>query len=312
MNICFISAQKCAFKLDGIYLGTVSKNYKTLDTEGEHLFEFIPESPEYYPVSYLFKNSSESEKNSNVKITDLSEGCLFEIAFKKKPPTGFKLIEQGKLVFSGTNYVYTLFKENYIKFIIENAEHMAVENLPFEPEQVKFDICNNGPGYIIFYFISVKTYIVAFSANGKLEPVFRNLADSYNYLNGVLSVTERKNDILKHTVNANWSFGREITLKDFSVVRSSPIYRLTDKLLPFAFFEEVMLDADVSDFLAPKIRGNASTLKKFLGEIKSVMPPPHFIKNNAVLLKYADSYKYAVPEYSDGLISNISVFDNLE
>ena len=59
-------------------------------------------------------------------------------------------------------------------------------------------------------------------ANGRAKALEKNL----------LTVYEKKNDVLNHTITSTWQFSNEITLQSYKISRQRQIFSLPEKLLP--------------------------------------------------------------------------------
>ena len=92
---------------------------------------------------------------------------------------------------------------------------------------------------------------------------------------------------------------------NFTVTRRRQIYTLDEKLIPYAFFEELLCGGDVSDFLSPKLKPRAKDFKEFAVDFWAVLPPPNFVGQSLVTLLYKDKIEYADVKLNNGLIENV-------
>ena len=295
----------CAVKVNGEYLGIASVNLKYF--EGENCFlELIPLDAHFVQTRvYLNKNILNEQKNC--RIIDLYGGFLIIPNFTKQFSNDFTVI--GKKTFDFT-YPLTVFCYNQggVKLVLSNKLDVAVESIPFLPEDVRFESCRfNGKEYLVVVCVGKRSLILAFSIGEKITRVFKNLCDGYGFEKNKLFTVENKNDILKHSLSSTWEFGETLSLKSCSITTKRPIYSLPTKLIPYAFFEEIILGGDVANFLSPRLKPRAKEIGGFLGSFEEVLPPFHFSDDDCVVLLYKDKVEYAKLELLGGLVDNLTL-----
>ena len=305
MYCYFLCDVPCALKVDGAFLGITSINLTYVETDRSFL-EFIPLDESFEKVCLLFdKNNPVSTKNT--KIIDLYGGFLLIPSFYRKNGGEFKLLSK-KLFELTSPTLVTCFNQNGVKLCINKQNDFYIESLPFTPNKILFDACKvNGNEYLLAICICDKTEILAFKIGDKIDLVFKNLCHGYTLDKNLLTVYEKKNDILKHSITSTWQFLDEVTLKSYNITHQRQVYSLPEKLLPIAFFEEVLLDGDVEAFLSPELKPRATEMKEFLGGFNRVLPPPHFKEDDLVMLLYNDKVEYAKVSVCKGLICNVTL-----
>mgnify|MGYP000730752396 FL=1 len=181
--------------------------------------------------------------------------------------------------------------------------------MPFLPDDARFDYIKDGEDeYLAAVFVGNRTLVLVFSVKEKISLALKRVCDDYSFQSPYISLTENKNDILKHVIVSRWKLCRgEIKGVSLLVKRRREIYTVDEKLLPYAFFEELALGGDVTDFLAPKIKPRAGEMKEFAGNFTAVLPPPEFVSPSLVTLLYPDRIEYADVTVSGGLIENIVI-----
>ena len=305
---CYIlSSAECAVKLNGKYSGKCSGNYFVFECE-ETLIELVPLDNERLPVAYLFEKGAES--TPNMKVYDLKNGYLLLPVFSRRAVTDFKMIGRGKARFSVGTVSVACYGENGVKLVVETERDAYIESLPFLPAEARFEKAEGGSKeYLVCFFIGERTLVTAFEIGEGITLAFRRVCDAYTFEPPILTLTENKNDILKHTVFSSWKFGEKVFGVETEIRRKRQIYAVEEKLLPYCFFEEILIGGDAGDFLTPAIKPRADELKGFLGNFTAVLPPPHFVNQNYQLLLYADKVEYAEVTLSGGLISNVSLHE---
>lgn len=301
------SPAECAVKLDGAYVGKCTENYFVFEAE-ETLLELVPLDGERLPIAFI--TSPNSRTSPNMKVYDLKGGILLVPIFSRRQTTNFKMIGYGKTQFSQGSVSVACYAENGVKLSVQTPSDALVESLPCQPDKVKFERISNGKTeYLICFFIGKKTYVYAYDLTKGITLAFRRKCDDYSLVPPRLALTERVNDTLRHVVYSSWIFADKIIGESLEVKRKRALYSIDETLLPYCFFEEVLIGGDLRDFLSPTIKSRADKFRDFLGEYNAVLPPPHFVDQSRVLLLYSDTVRYAEVCVSSGLISNVVLHD---
>ncbi|MBQ7642685.1 MAG: hypothetical protein IJS67_02165 [Clostridia bacterium] len=310
MYYYLLCATPCAVKLNGEYIGKASENYSIIDADAG-LMEIIPLCDGYHSVNFLI--GKDCEESQNMKIIDLSGGFLLIPVFKRTIFSDFKMIKREVVPFSYGEVAVTCYAENGVRLIAENKSDLEVESIPFYPDDATFFKCGGKGGeYLIVLLTGKRTMVTAYKIDKKIQMVFRQTCDAYSLKNNILTLTERKNDVLKHVVTTDWEFAAGVKAVRRTVVRKKPLYALPERLVSYAFFEEIALGGDLSDFLTARLRPRAKEMKGFLGRYTAVLPPPHFKPDNLVMLLYEKEVRYAETKFSGGLIDNLTLLDKDE
>lgn len=307
MYLYFLSTPPCAVKYNGEYIGRASENYSVYPCK-KGLYEFIPLAP-FYEETYFLWEEKQLNDNKNIKIIDLYGGFLIIPSFSRRAFADFKELffkteEVGD--FQAEIQVYV---ENGVKISMRCGKNKLTEGVPFLPAALNLEkayFC--GKGYILAFLSDKKTAAYGFElSNDGIRTIFKRPCDGYSASADRVILTETKNDILKHTVTTRWSFSDGVKIESAEIRRGKEPYSLPEKLLPYAFFEELKLGKTPTDFLAPGLRPRAEDVKAFAGNFVSVLPPPHFKPNDYVTLLYEDKAEYAKLNLSARLIDNITI-----
>lgn len=299
----FLCATPCAVKLNGEFVGTADQNFTFLDLD-EGFLEFIPLDQTFYQVNlYLDKKPVKSAQN--VKIIDLYGGLLIIPQFSKKLFSEFRLIAKQSFSLS-KNVGVSCYNHGGVKLFLSCENDFFIDGLPFTPEKVIFESCAyKGNEYVVAVCIAKNTLILGYRVSGKITPVFKNVCNGFEFKNNVVTTLENKNDLLSHSISSSWAFEEDVRLINYTISTKRSPFSLPEKLIPYAFFEELLIGGDCSVFLIPKLKDKATDLKEFLGDFKQVLPPPHFVGDDLITLLYDDKVEYAKIETSNGLISNV-------
>lgn len=312
MYLYILSYLPCAVKFNGTFIGTASENYSIYPSE-KGLFEFIPLCQGFAQTCFMWNNKP-CDKQENVEIIDLYGGFLIIPRFKRQIISNFKQLFFKIAEFPNFEVKIEVFSENGTKISISQGKNKLTEAIPFSPSSLQLEkACLGGRNYLLAFLNDKKTAAFGFELESdKIKTVLKRECNGYEIKSSELLISENKNDILKHTVREIYDFSNGVILKKAELKRGKELYDLPEQLLPYAFFEELKLGKDVSDFLSPTIRPRAKQLKSFIGDFSVALPPPHFMPDNYVTLLYGDKAEYAAIKSSHGLIENLTLTSNGE
>lgn len=315
MYLYFLSTIPCAVKLNGEYLGVASENYSVLPDE-KGLFEFVPLCRGYNQSCFVW-NGKLVDDDENTRIIDLYGGFLIIPKFTRQVVSDFKELFFKTIDFPDYSVEVRVFTENGVKLSVGRGKDKVIENVPFSPSTLNLEKAFiDGKGYLVAFLSDKKTAVFGFEiTNGILNGngirnVLKRECDGYKAENETVILSGTLNDILRHTVTSVWTFRDGVKLAKADICRGKEPYELPEKLLPYAFFEELRLGKDVSDFLTPKIRPRAEELKAFIGDFSATLPPPHFRADNEILLLYSNRAEYAAIDFAGRLIDNVKITSN--
>ena len=301
---CYLSsATPCAVKVNGEFVGKATVNLSFLDLEQAFL-EFVPLDQALAPVCYFF-DKKQPVSTKNMQIIDLYGGFLLAPKFIRQSQGELKIIAKKTFSFTRPLYV-TCFNQGDGKIFLSHERDVFIENTPFSLTDVRFESCSVlGKEYLLIICVSGKTVIYGYEIGEKITPVFKNVCDGYGFDGNLLHLLENKNDLLRHVVSTTWEFGGSVKVKSCTVTAKRVAYSLPDALIPYAFFEEVLVSGDVEKFLTPRLKPRASEFKEFLGDFTAILPPPHFKNDDLVTLVYVDKVAYAKVFVVGGQVDNV-------
>lgn len=300
-----LCATPCAVKINGNYVGIADENMNFFDLDKAFL-EFIPLDSTFLPVNYFVSNTN-SNSYQNVQIIDLYGGFLIIPHFVKRASSDFKMIGRKRFDFSHPTFV-TCFSQCGVKLCVTVNDEILVESIPFLPEDIRFEraVCD-GKEYLVAICVGKRTFLIGFCLTNGISVVFRSLCDGYGFEKNKLSTLENVHDVLLHSISSIWEFSNQVKLLNYSVTRKKQVFTLNEHLLPYAFFEEIAINGDCSDFLSPRLKPRAKELKSFLGDFQKILPPPHFKPDDYLTLLYKDKVEYAKLTIVNSLIDNVSL-----
>lgn len=309
MYFYFSCEYPAALKLNGIYYGIISDTVKAcnIDLSAPTLAEVCSLIPDERGINFIIDDNFDGILEG-CSVTDLKGGYL--IKFNRNHRGGeFKVMAQEKF----PDLCATVFNDNGLKISLETPKDFFADNLSVFCETAeirRFTV--NGTDFCVSIIRAEKTVLFVYSLTDKISKVFERQVDEYSFDNGFYT-TENFCDIAKHRVTCCWNFDNgAFCEKERNIQRSENFSadNLPEKLLPFAFLEELLIGGDISAYLCDGIKENADKLGGYLGNFIGIMPPPIFrsIDEVGLIYKYKDNrYRvdYVTFEFSNGKISNI-------
>lgn len=309
MYFYFSSDYPVALKLGGAFFGVLSDGVKhcDIDLSKTTLAEACPLISNQPTRAFLLDENFCGSIDGG-SVTDLKGGYL--IKFLRVFTGGeFCVLAQEKF----PDALVTVFNDGGLKISVETQNDFFAEAVPFEPKSASIERFNSN-GQTLFLVSMQGDYGLysAFACDGKIEKVFCRRGDSCSIENG-LTLTESFKDIAKHKTVTRWEYENGTMTEKSRTVTANANFstdKLTDRLIPYAFLEELLVGGDCTAYLDQTVLANADKLGGYLGEFIGVMPPPLFRDFTEVGLIYKTAENSFTVEYyaftlSNGKITNI-------
>lgn len=303
MYFYFSSDYPVALKLGGAFFSVINAEIKhcDIDLKTTTLVEVCPLISGQQSKCFLLDEHFNGRVHGGL-VTDLKGGYL--IKFTRAYTGGeFTVFAQEKF----PDALVTVFNDSGLKISVETPSDFFAESVPFSPYGAKIErFLSNGQPLILVTLSGEDELFFVYSIDGKVQKVFSRRGKTCSVDNGLI-LTEELVDMAKHKVETKWEFenglmhekARTVTLsKNFSVDA------LPDKLLPYAFLEELLVGGDFTAYLDQSIKQNADKLGGYLGEFIGVMPPPLFRNYTEVGLIYAVDESTFKVDYCEFTITN--------
>lgn len=294
MRCYFLSKQSCALKIDGEFIGYAGNNLcetELLKSEKNNydektFFEFIPLCDDFLPTRYLLKQSDDKnsffknrDENSdtNMRIIDLYGDLLLYSDFSRREKSSATNV-QTKTLDNGVRA--TVFTLNGPCVLLEANGQSNFFSAGSEFSSVDFELSESG------YLLAVakgekRQRLFLFSVFSKPELILVRDADEYYFNKSVFTAIKKNIGVCK--IERRENFDLEKPQNSYvSFVRDVPIFKLNEKLLPFAFLEEVFLGANFEDYLSRDLKENKNYIPEFIGDFEFFLPP--IKKNGGIIL----------------------------
>lgn len=298
-------------KINGIYYGTIYECVKSINyTDENPLFvEVCSLTNAESSVNMLLNDEFLSCPYQNTVVSDLKGGFFIKIKAQHKKD-GFSILTQEK----SSTAVITVFNENGLKISIETPEDFYAEDIKFNADNAVITPFYIDNAQLIAIALSgQKTLLCVFKIDKKITRLFFRQVDEYDVSNG-LSTTEKFNDIAKHTLQITWGLDcSELKEKNRKVshAQTFSLTNLHEKIIPYAFLEQLLVGGNLDDYLCDNIKENSNMLGDYFGSFIGVCPPPAFYDKDCVGVIYREKenvYKleYFAFDIQNRKISNIN------
>ncbi len=296
MYYYFSSEYPAVLKLNGIYCGAIHNAVKSCNAQGEEppFVEICPLGGNDKPIAFILDDEFLSSPPSQISLTDLGGGYMLNF-FSSFLTSEFKVYCQQKF----SSLVATVFSENGNKLSIETPSDFYAENIFLELNSVEIVLREKYKNLLIVYLYGKKTLVNIYNVSGNIRKIFSREVDTAEFKDSLVTV-ENLSNMAKHKITTEWQFsGEKFTAKNKKIEAQNPLDldRLNEKVIPFAFLEQLLVGGEVKDYLCEELRENADKLRGFLGEFIGVMPPPVFRDIDEVGLIYQKEKNVYKVEY---------------
>ncbi len=313
MYYYFSSEYPAVLKLNGIYYGLINDSVKAINLlDGQTFAEICPLDGKGQSVNFMLVLGGKIV-NEKLSVTDLKGGFLIK-ALMCEQNTQFNILTQRKF----DDAVITVFNDNGLKVSVETPTDFFADNFELRAQSAEiFRTDNFGVKLLAVKFNGNKTSLVAYAINQKINKIFFDHVDDFSLDENFITHKSYR-DMAKHSVKTEWEYlNGKLTAKKHTVTcgKRLEVPTLHTRLLPYAFFEELLVGGNVEPFLSPSMQKNAKHLKGYLGEFIGVMPPPIFRKIEEIGLIYKVGEKdyqvnYCTVDLENHLICNVKKADD--
>lgn len=263
MKIYFLSSRPCALMLGGVFFGMTDgfERFAEIEPKDNVFAEFIPEGA--LPVGFFITEKLRFSPPDHCEVYILKDGIA--VFAKSFPPSDFslKLVAQQRF----RENLVTVFRQGDLQISIETSKGFFVAPLSpcFEPCKIFWE---HG-----LFFVEGQGALAVFNAAG--ECVLNEKISEYRIENDVLSAVLPLSDSRGRFAECAWALTDDACFQTSFKVRQTAAEKdeetLRDELIPYAFFESVLIGADFSELLGDELKERAQHIKAFLGDFVSVV-----------------------------------------
>lgn len=298
MKIYFLSSQLCSLTLNGVYFGITDRfeRFAELDLRDRIFVQFTPQNA--HPIGFFATESIRETPPDGCEVYLVKDGIA--VYARDFPPVDFTLrpIAQTR----EADCVATVFSQGPLQLSLESGEGFFISTLPpaFSSCSISFhaDLC----------LLEGKNTLAIYTKHGKCV-LLEEFID-YSIQNNELNATMPLSKHLGRTAKCRWLLTPdgcervEFTLhQEYAENGNNP----REELLPFAFFESVLIGAETRDFLSDDLVSKSEDLTAFLGNFIEVIPTNETCVCGLVRKKADRLYEvsYFKAEVKNGKITDI-------
>ncbi len=265
MKIYFLSSRPCALTLNDAYFGLTDRfeRFAEISLKDNVFVRFTPENAQ--PIGFFLKESVRFTPPVGCEVYLLKNALA--IYARDFPPSNLTLKIIQQQCFDKNKL--TLFYQGELQLSIETGKGFFISTLPpvFERSELFFE---SG-----LFFLKAPNMLAVYTRLGE-RALMENVL-SFSIETGVLRATLPLSDSLGRVADCEWELSEEgVTRTKFTLSQARTVNgennpeTLKAELLPFAFFESVLLGADCEAFLSDDLAPQADKLKGYLGNFCSV------------------------------------------
>ena len=265
MKVYFLSSQPCALTINDAYFGLTDRfeRFAEISLKDRSFVRFTPEGA--LPISFFLTENIRFSPPKGCEVYLLTGGLA--IYARDFPPFDLSLqVLFQKRFDEGT---LTLFLQGTLQLSLETREGFFVATLPPSFSNCEA-FCESG-----LFLLKAPDSLAVYTQKG--ECVLQEKVLSHRVENGVLSAILPLSDSLGRIAECEWSLsesGVERTKFSLSQARTQKgeceRKKIKDELLPFAFFESVLIGANYREMLSDELAPDYDKIKEYLGDFCAV------------------------------------------
>lgn len=265
MKVYFLSSQPCMLSLNGTFYGTTDSFERFAEvTLSDRIFvKFSPEGAQ--DIGFFITEEILTKPPNGCEVYLLKDGIAVRAC--DFTPTDCTLQPIAQKRFDDT--VVSVFKQGSIQVTIQSPEGFFTSPLP-----PAFSVCSLSK-YGGLFFLEGKNHLAVYTHAGKcvlLEEVL-----SFSATETELNATLPLSDVLGRVAECVWRLDGEHCHRTQFTLRQTRAHdgdndevKIRDELLPYAFFESVLLGDNYAELLLDDLRAKAGKLVDFLGDFRAV------------------------------------------
>ena len=265
MKVYFLSSRPCALTLNDAYFGLTDRfeRFAEISLKDNVFVRFSPENAQ--PIGFFLNETVRQTPPTGCEVYLLENAIA--IYARDFPPSDLtlKILAQKRF----EQNLVTLFYQGELHLSLQTEKGFFISTLPptFEKSELFFEnglFILKAPNMLAVYTIAGERVVMESILSCKIEA-------------GVLYATLPLSDSLGRVAECAWEMSEQgVTRTKCTLLQArtkngeSDPESLQAELLPFAFFESVLLGADCVSLLSDDLAPQADKLKGYLGNFCSV------------------------------------------
>lgn len=259
MKIYFLSSQPCALSLNGVYFGLTDRfeRFAELDLRDKIFVQFSPENA--HPINFFLTENIRFSPPQNCAVYLLKDGIAVYAYDFTPTELALRPIAQKR----NGDCLVTVYAQGRVQMTVQTADGFFNATLPpsFSTCEIVFHaelILLRSPAELALYTKTARLLLHEQALEYQLEE---------NLLRAQLPLF----DSLQQTADCVWELSKD-GCKQTQFTLRAPKERpdVLDELLPYAFFESVLIGANYTAFLNDELLPAAEHIRAFLGDFVGV------------------------------------------
>lgn len=284
MKIYFLSSRPCALTLNDVYFGITDnfERFADIPLTDRVFVRFSPQGG--MPITFFLTEALRFSPPEGCEVYLLKDGLA--IYARDFPPLTSPLRVITQQLFD--NVLATVFAQGSIHLSIQTENDFFIAYLPPSFEKCSLSFHAN------LLFIETKNELTVYALNG--EQLLHERIIRYTVQENTLNATMPLSDSLNRTATAQWSLSKNSCVRTHYAVNEPAAEKPSDDLLPYAFFENVLIGANFDELLSDELIPEKEKLRAFLGDFEAVIPTAD--PNVCGLIKKKATRLYEVSYYT--------------
>lgn len=259
MKIYFLSSTPCALTVNGAYFGLTDlfDRHAELSLKDNLFVQFTPERA--LPISFFLTEQIRFAPPDGCEVY-LLPGAI-AIYARDFPPKNspLEIIVQARFEKS----LLTVFKQGSLQLSLETEKSFFISTLPPSFEKCELEKRSD------FYFLRSPTQLAIYAENG--SRIFLETALEYETSENELSAILPLSDSHRRLAECKWELRQDGAKLTKFTLKQAESERALEELLPYAFFESILIGGEYSQMLCDELQPSAEKMKEYLGEYESVV-----------------------------------------
>lgn len=265
MKIYFLSSQPCMLSLNGVFFGVTDKfeRFAEVCLSDRVFVKFTPEGA--LPIGFFITEELPSSPPVGCEVYLLKDGLA--VYARDFPPADFTLRPVVQKRFDDT--VVSVFWQGVLQMTLQTPTDFFTSTLP-----PSFSVCTLSKHADLF-FIEGQNCLAVYTKKGKC--VFMETVSDFSVQNDELNATLPLSDALGRVADCSWKLDEngcrqtKFNLRQTHTAEGeTAAEKIAEELLPYAFFESVLLGVNYAEHLSDALAPKADQLVDFLGDFKGV------------------------------------------
>ncbi len=265
MKLYFLSSQPCMLSLNGTFFGVTDhfERFAEVNLADRVFAKFTPEGG--LSLGFFLTETLLSTPPLGCEVYLLRDGIA--VYARDFPPADYTLRPIAQQPFGDT--LISVFQQGCIQVSIQSPLGFFTSVLP-----PAFAVCTLSKHANLF-FIEGEKHLAIFTQAG--ECLLMEEVLSFSVTETELHATLPLSDSLGRTADCVWTLQENACTRTQFTLRQTRAHdgsadtdKIAEELLPYAFFESVLLGVSPHDFLSAELADKADQLMNFLGDFQGV------------------------------------------